>query len=239
MGSCAEQIALDAGNSGSYRAIARNTSSQRRAAMVTVGASRRSGRSRAPAHNRWLSTVTAEFDPYNDRWNLVNPSSTNPWCNTDTPVPLTYNRQTLLNFIDGMRPRGNTAGHIGTAWGWYLVSPEWNSVWPSGSQALPYDEPDATKVVIMMSDGEYNQTIQGTNRGSPRSADLAKNTCDAMKEKEIVIYTVGFNAPKAGQDVLDHCATNPAFSFRPTNGQELTESYKAIARSISDLRISR
>lgn len=194
---------------------------------------------RSPGNNRWLSTVGASFNSSTDSWSLVNPSSTNPWCNTDVPVPLTYNRQPLINFINGMRPRGNTAGHIGQAWGWYLISPEWNNVWPAASQALPYDEPDATKVVIMMSDGEYNQTIQGVNTGSPRSNVQARAVCDQMKTKGVVIYTVGFNAPNAGQQVLDYCASNPAFSFRPSNGQELTEAYKNIARSISDLRISR
>ena len=54
-----------------------------------------------------------------------------------------------------------------------------------------------------------------------------------------MIYTVAFSAPTAGQEVLAYCASNPAFAFKPSNGQELTEAYKAIARSISDLRISR
>ena len=60
-----------------------------------------------------------------------------------------------------------------------------------------------------------------------------------MKEKGVVVYTVAFSAPKAGQEVLAYCATNSEFAFKPSNGQELTEAYKAIARSISDLRISR
>lgn len=188
-----------------------------------------------PGHNQWLTPVTATFDAYNDRWTTDN--GTNPWCNTNTPVPLTYNRTKLLDFIDDMTPRSNTAGHIGQAWGWYLVSPEWNNVWPAGSKALPYDEPDATKVVIMMSDGEYNQVRPGS--GNPNSPTQARAVCDQMKAKEVVIYTVGFNAPTNGQAVLDYCATNPAFAYRPTNGQELTEAYKSIARSISDLRISR
>lgn len=194
---------------------------------------------RGPANGRWLSTVDATYNASSQSWSLVNPSPSSPWCNTDMPVPLTYNRKPLIDFINNMRPRGYTAGHIGQAWGWYLISPEWNHVWPAPSQALPYDEPDATKVVIMMSDGEYNQTIQGTNKGSPRSNVQARAICDNMKAKGVVIYTVGFNAPTAGQQVLDYCASNPSFSFRPTNGQELTEAYKNIARSISDLRISR
>jgi len=190
---------------------------------------------RGPASGRWLRGVSATFNPYTDTWSTDN--GTSLWCNYDVPVPLTYDRAPLLNFINKMTPRGNTAGHIGTAWGWYLVSPEWNNVWPAGSKALPYDEPDATKVVIMMSDGEYNQVRPGS--GNPNSATQARAICDEMKKKEIVIYTVAFSAPKAGQEVLAYCATNPAFAYKPSNGQELTEAYKEIARSISDLRISR
>ena len=190
---------------------------------------------RSPASGRWLRGVSATFNPYTETWSTDN--GTSLWCNTDQPVPLTYDRDDLLDFIDDMRPRGNTAGHIGTAWGWYLVSPEFNAAWPAGSKALPYDEPDATKVVIMMSDGEYNQVRPGS--GNPSSATQARAICDEMKEKDIVIYTVAFSAPQAGQEVLAYCATNPAFAFKPSNGQELTEAYKSIARSISDLRISR
>lgn len=184
----------------------------------------------APGPNQWITPLSATFDPYNDSWSVTS-------CNTDQPVPLTYDRAPLLNFINKMTPRSQTAGHIGTAWGWYLVSPEFNDVWPAGSKALPYDEPDATKVVIMMSDGEYNQVRPGNN--IPSSATQARAICDEMKKKDIVIYTVAFSAPTAGQEVLAYCASNSAFAFKPSNGQELTEAYKAIARSISDLRISR
>ena len=197
------------------------------------GADRYTGR--GPANNRWLTPITATFDNVNDRWTIDN--GTNPYCNTDVPVPLTYDRTKLLDFIEDMTPRANTAGHIGQAWGWYLVSPDFNNVWPTGSKALPYDEPDATKVVIMMSDGEYNQVRPGS--GNPSSTNQARAICDEMKEKGIVLYTVAFSAPKAGQEVLAYCASNPAFAYKPSNGQELTEAYKSIARSISDLRISR
>ncbi|WP_213272274.1 pilus assembly protein [Hyphomonas sp.] len=197
------------------------------------GADRYTGR--GPANNRWLTPITATFNNTNDSWRVD--SAANPNCNSDIPVPLTHDREKLLDFIDGMRPVGMTAGHIGTAWGWYLVSPDFNTVWPSGSKALPYDEPDATKVVIMMSDGAYNQTRPGS--GNPSSTTQARAVCDQMKANDIVIYTVAFSAPTAGQEVLAYCATNPAFAFKPSNGQELTEAYKSIARSISDLRISR
>lgn len=188
-----------------------------------------------PGPGRWLTAIHAAFNANSNGWSVNN--ATNPYCNTDVPVPLTYNRAKLNTFINGMTPRQNTAGHIGTAWGWYLLAPEWNSIWPAGSKALPYDEPDATKVLIMMSDGEYNQIRPGS--GNPNSPTQARALCDEMKKKGIIIYTVGFNAPASGQAVLNHCALSPDFAFKPTNGQELTEAYKDIALSISDLRISR
>jgi len=62
--------------------------------------------------------------------------------------------------------------------------------------------------------------------------------CDAIKEDDVIIYTVAFQAPQAGKDVLSYCASGPEFYFNAENGQELMESYNAIATSISDLRIS-
>lgn len=184
-----------------------------------------------PGPGRWLTPVTPEFVASGNYW------QGNASCNSDIPVPLTHDRTPLLSFIDGMTPGGMTAGHIGTAWGWYLVSPEWNDVWPEGSAALDYDEPDVTKVVILMSDGAYNQTRPGAS--NPSSDSQARAICDEMKAAGILIYSVGFNAPPAGQAVLDYCASAPAFAFRPTTGQQLTENYRMIARDISDLRISR
>lgn len=185
----------------------------------------------APGSGRWLTPVTLSFVASGNYW------WGNASCNSDVPVPLTNDRSKLLNFINGMRPRGSTAGHIGTAWGWYLVSPEWNHVWPAESAAFGYDEPDVTKVVILMSDGAYNQVRPGSS--NPSSDTQARALCDQMKASGIMIYTIGFNAPASGQAVLDYCASAPAFSFRPTTGQQLTENYKLIARDISDLRISR
>ena len=51
-------------------------------------------------------------------------------------VPLTSNKTLLNSTIDSFSATGATAGHIGTAWAWYLVSPKWNSVWPASPAAV-------------------------------------------------------------------------------------------------------
>ena len=54
----------------------------------------------------------------------------------------------------------------------------------------------------------------------------------------IVIYSVAFQAPEAGEEVLQYCASDAESFFTPQNGQQLQDAYQAIASSISDLRIS-
>tara|TARA_R110001606_G_scaffold41641_2_gene112357 strand:+ start:175 stop:1536 length:1362 start_codon:yes stop_codon:yes gene_type:complete len=156
-------------------------------------------------------------------------------CNDIGPLPLTDSRSSLKSYINNLDDFRSTAGHMGVAWGWYLISPKWDSVWPSASKPLPYDEPDAAKAIIMMTDGEFNSYF---SNGQGNSFDQAKKLCDAAKTEHIVIYTVAFQAPQQGQDILNYCATSTAHAFTPENGQQLKDAYTMIAKSISDLRIT-
>ena len=51
---------------------------------------------------------------------------------TDTEInsvyPLTDDKDVLKRRIDKLTTSGSTAGHLGTAWAWYLLSPNWNSI---------------------------------------------------------------------------------------------------------------
>ena len=44
-------------------------------------------------------------------------------------IPLTSDKSALLATINGYTPAGSTAGHLGTAWAWYMLAPSWNSIW--------------------------------------------------------------------------------------------------------------
>ena len=55
-----------------------------------------------------------------------------------------------------MAASGSTAGHIGTAWGWYMISPTFSYLWPTASQPAAYGEDHLFKIVILMTDGEFN-----------------------------------------------------------------------------------
>jgi len=163
-------------------------------------------------------------------------------CMPSGPVPLTEDKTALKAHVNSLIAEGGTAGHLGIAWGWYLVSPEWAGIWPEASAPLPYREPQTSKAVILMTDGEFNVQHPTASKDSFRqSMDL----CDAMKasNRRIQIYTVGFQVPSGvqrtgdGRTILEYCATSPGHAFSADNGEELIEVYRSIARSISDLRL--
>ncbi|MEL6755385.1 MAG: hypothetical protein AAFP81_03030, partial [Pseudomonadota bacterium] len=157
-------------------------------------------------------------------------------CRNLEPVELTNNRTTLSNYITSLTAGGYTAGHLGVAWTWYLIAEDWDSVFNGPAAPLAYTEPDSAKAVILMTDGAFNAEIfpeQGT------SDQQARSLCDSMKARDIKVYSVALNAPTAGKEVLEYCASGSDFYFEPETASELTEAYRKIATSISDLRISK
>jgi len=181
----------------------------------------------------YLSERQPEWDDNNNEWD--GPSRT---CSDHPPLPLTDNKTTLKNYIQDLNAGGMTAGHQGTMWGWYLISPHWGDIWvdQAGEDARPfdYDEPDTSKALIMMTDGSFNQVFHG-EQGS--SSQQAIATCNTAKANGVVIYTVAFQAPADAAATLEACASGPEYSHEPDNASELEDAYKEIATSISDLRI--
>lgn len=186
--------------------------------------------------NGYLSAGYAYFDDRrSDRQDYTWIENGTNTCRSHTPLALTTNRAHLDNYIKNLTTGGGTAGHQGIAWAWYLVSDKWDEVFTGDSTPLGFDEPDSMKAVILMTDGDFLHQRFG-DQGSSNSQ--AKAVCDAMKAQDkVIIYTVAFQAPNKGKDILKYCASGPEFAFEPSNGQELSDAYQAIATSISDLRI--
>ena len=118
-------------------------------------------------------------------------------------MPLTNDKTALLNKIENLTAAGGTAGHLGTAWAWYTLSPNWNTLWPAANRAAAHGTAGLKKIAILMTDGEYNTEYDkdGVKTGSPapargkRRVDRAsRKLCEAMKAGDkITVYTVGFD----------------------------------------------
>ena len=187
------------------------------------------------------------------------PSTSGNPCPSAAILPLSSNRSTLKSLISGLSVTGSTAGQIGMAWGWYAVSPNFNTLWP-GSPAGAYEPEDTLKAVIIMTDGEFNTPYnsgviaQNAGAGSGGTGDKINQNatngnpfaqgaalCNAMKAQGVIVYTVGFQISAGGNaaNLLANCATGPAYAHLPTSGSDLSEAFAAIGRDISKLRISR
>ena len=186
------------------------------------------------------------------------PAESNP-CPTNSIVPLTPDRTALKGKIDGLVIDGSTAGQIGIAWGWYMISPEFGDLWPSGSAPAAYGAQELIKIAVIMTDGEFNTSYcngiiskdSGSGSGNASdhincnatngsSASQALKQCQAMKAKGIVIFTVGFDLDTAAaRDLMKACATNESYVYLASDGAALKEAFRSIAINISRLRLSR
>ncbi|ROU03354.1 pilus assembly protein TadG-related protein [Histidinibacterium lentulum] len=72
--------------------------------------------------------------------------------------------------------------------------------------------------------------------GSEKDSRLAA-ICNASKAQGIIIYAVGFEVSNHAANVMGQCASSPAHFFRVA-GAELTQAFNAIARNITDLRLT-
>jgi Flp pilus assembly protein TadG len=177
----------------------------------------------------------------------------------DSPIiPLTSSKSDLKGTIADFSAAGTTGGHIGTAWGWYTVAPNFNSLWPS-SAAGAYNDPNVLKAVIIMTDGEYNVTycsgVYSSDSPNANNTDQigdcdapngnafgqARSLCTAMKAQGVLVYTVGFQVPSNGAaaNIMRDCATSASMAYLPASGADLTDAFKAIGADIYRLRISK
>lgn len=172
-------------------------------------------------------------------------------CPASTVIPLTgrSDAATIKSTIDGYTAGGSTAGHIGTAWGWYLISPEWASVLPASSQPQPYGSGSVMKTVLIMTDGLFNTSYK--SGGSTASATQTDESyaqfqalCDGMKSKEINVFTVGLNLsavaasdPRAKTE-LQNCASGAANFFDAETGADLKKAFQKIAQRLTTMRVA-
>jgi len=177
-------------------------------------------------------------------------------CLSSTIQPLSSSVSAIKADIDALSVSGSTAGQIGIAWGWYMVSPNFGSLWPASAGAS-YNTAETLKAVIIMTDGEFNApycngvTARGYNASNSRSNNCdpdngepyaqSRALCDAMKARGVVVYTVGFQIPAGGNpdNLMRFCASTASSFYNAGSGTELSEAFNAIGRDITQLRISR
>ncbi|MGI9378025.1 MAG: pilus assembly protein TadG-related protein [Methyloligellaceae bacterium] len=212
-------------NAGSYAAVVSDDESLDGCVFERNGADAYTDA--APDNGSFLSAEDDPADPENFKYS----------CPASEILPITDSRAQLNSSINSFSTGGWTAGHLGTAWAYYLISPEWSDVWPAESEPVEYNEADTIKAVILMTDGEFNTSyLNGAENQT--SSDQAIEICDDMKSNNVVIYSVAFQAPANAEATLRACASDDGGYFNAENGEDLREAFRDIAIRLLNLRIS-
>ncbi len=168
-------------------------------------------------------------------------------------MPLSGDKTALIAKIDGLSASGWTAGHLGTVWAWYTLSPAWSSLWSAESHPKAYGTAKLQKIAILMTDGEYNTEYDsngvkvGSSGSGPPANDestvQARALCDAMKQEGVIIYSVGFDLAgptSEAYQTLQQCASDSTNFYNAVDGTALKDAFRDIAIKLAaPLHLSR
>lgn len=202
-----------------------------------------------------LDTDTATdglWTPYFFEASYYTESNHNRYC-PPAITPMTNNRNTLDTAIDAMVPDGGTHVNLGAIWGWRTVSSS-----APFSQGTTYGDPDWTKAVILLTDGEnyapntfiktgYGYISEGklgtTSSASAAISELNNRVlevCTGMKNNGIVVYTIAFGSsiPASTANMMSSCATDTDKYFASPDSATLTTAFRAIGAELKNLHLS-
>ena len=173
-------------------------------------------------------------------------------------LPLTNDRDEILDNISDMRPWFNSGTNIaaGLAWGWRVLSPTLPF-----TEGVAYDDDDWQKAMILLSDGRNEVVAQSTHNVSDytgygylsqqrlgtqdnetavtRVNEKVAEMCTKVKAQGVRVYTITFQLSDPDVEaIFDACATDPSLHFRSPTNAELEQAFQAIAQDLSNLRLS-
>jgi Flp pilus assembly protein TadG len=175
-------------------------------------------------------------------WGSDANGGTNQGCPTAYVMPLSSDQNALLAHVDTMSTEGNTLGNIGMVWGARMISPE-----APFEEAHDWDNEYWKKAVVMMTDGDNTENATYSsywftaknNMSVTKFNDRFAETCEALKEKGVTVYTVTFTSGINNQtkEYYKDCATSEDHYFDAPSQTELKDAFERIARELSNLHI--
>lgn len=175
-------------------------------------------------------------------------------------TPMTNQKMDILAGISSMVAVGNTHVNLGADWAWRMLSPKWRGLWGGTMNAndlpLDYGTEKMQKVVVLLTDGQNTMSNStrtsywylsdgklNTTSSSAAVDELDRRTlatCNAMKAKGIIIYTILYDLiDRDIENLYKACATKPDYFFSSPDSETLHKAFQTIGDSLSNLHISK
>ena len=203
---------------------------------------------KTPSYSDSSPVVGGYFDVAADGTANIDPTEggvgTNRYfCPSPAVMPLTDNRDALINQVNTFSAGGYTAGHLGVQWGWNLIAEDYASFWGGSSAPAPYadtqgSKPKLIKAMILMTDGIFNTAY---HPDIARKQALAM--CANMKAKGVRVFTIGFGLGNTGSEIeakktLAACASDPNYFVDASNTAQLDAALQSFASVLNKLRLT-
>jgi len=145
--------------------------------------------------------------------------------------PLSSDKPTLESTIDALTASGTTAAHLGLAWGWYMTSPKWNTIFTGVNAANAYNTDNTYKAIVVLSDFDFNSYYESANGTANYQFE---QLCTQIKAAGVKIFTIGYNVASAGDNTRRiNCASptegSQSYTFTTTTVEGLLEAFQAVA----------
>ncbi len=153
-------------------------------------------------------------------------------------------RNDILNEINALSPLGGTAGHIGAAWSWYMLSPSWAALHSQDSQpAAP--SANVIKAAIVITDGIFNASFVGGTTPPPgtiyddASYAMFQTICQNMRASDITVHTIALDLTDTrALSELSNCASSGT-ALTASNASQLSEVFSHMVAQLNSLRLTR
>ncbi|MCC1482313.1 pilus assembly protein TadG-related protein [Roseibaca sp. Y0-43] len=153
--------------------------------------------------------------------------------------PMVNDLTAFEGYVDAITTRGTTSIDLGARFGAMLLDPDMRPFidalvdagqLPESMRGRPFDwdEPNVARVMVLLTDG---QNCCGARFNRDTQDDNTLAVCEGLRANDVTVYTVSFEAPQGGIDLLAECASSPGHFFN-TGGEELIASFDAIATHV-------
>ncbi len=163
--------------------------------------------------------------------------------------PFVSNVDDAITHIDALVASGTTSIDLGIRWGAAFFDPD---IRPALQQQIDngqvdamfagrphdWDHDNVIRVMVVMTDGA-NCCFGGWNSRSPNRVTQDAQTvavCDALRQQDVLIYAVAFEAPQFGVNLMQQCASSENHFFN-TTGAGIAEVFRGIGAHIQTQRL--
>ena len=134
---------------------------------------------------------------------------------------LSWTKSKVTDFTNELIADGGTNSEWAMKWGYHQAS----SPSEGNLHSLKNGSKTPSRFIVFMTDGE-NST--GSYSGDAYADKQTLFYCNKAKEDGVTIFSVAFQAPSRGKQLLESCSSGSSFYYNAESAVELTKAFKDI-----------